>query len=64
MEIYVRFDAVKSGWSIVYFEGSKVIISFSEDYFVFANSANPDEMLHYVEFHLGLHCLQRCIDCT
>ena len=25
--------------------------------FVLANSADPDEMLHYAAFHLGLHCL-------
>ena len=27
--------------------------------FVLANSADPDEMLHYVAFHLGLHCLPK-----
>ena len=25
--------------------------------FVLQNSADPDEMSHYVTFHLGLHCL-------
>ena len=25
--------------------------------FIFANSADPDEMPPYVAFHLGLHCL-------
>ena len=24
-----------------------------------ANSVDPDEMLHYVAFHLGLHCLPK-----
>ena len=29
-----------------------------EDFFLsFANSADPDKMVHYVPFHLGLHCL-------
>ena len=28
-----------------------------EDLYFFANSADPDEMPHYVAFHLGLHCL-------
>ena len=23
------------------------------------NSVDPDEMLHYVAFHLGLHCLSK-----
>ena len=27
--------------------------------FVFANSVEPDEMPHYVAFHLGLHCLPK-----
>ena len=27
--------------------------------FVLANSTDPDEMLHYAAFHLGLHCLQK-----
>ena len=26
--------------------------------FVFANSADPDEMSYSAAFHLGLHCLQ------
>ena len=25
--------------------------------FVLANSVDPDEMLYYVAFHQGLHCL-------
>ena len=28
-----------------------------EDYFILANSANPDEMPPNVAFHQGLHCL-------
>ena len=30
------------------------INSVSEDYFILANSPDPDEILHYVAFHLGL----------
>ena len=26
--------------------------------FVLANNVDPDEMLHYVAFHLDLHCCQ------
>ena len=26
---------------------------------ILANSADPDEMLHYAAFHLGLHCLPK-----
>ena len=53
MEFPVKFDTVKLGWSIVYIEGSQVIISknilflFSLTLnFVLANSEDPDEMLH------------------
>ena len=50
------------GLSIVYIKESQVIISkynciyFSEYCFI-ANSVDPDEMLHYAAFHLGLRCL-------
>ena len=27
--------------------------------FVLANSVDPDEMLHYLAFHLGFHCLPK-----
>ena len=27
--------------------------------FILANIADPDEMPHYVAFHLGLHCLSK-----
>ena len=27
--------------------------------FVLANGVDPDEMPHYVAFHLGLHCLSK-----
>ena len=50
----------------VYIEVSQVIIYKKnivflslKVYFVLANSADPDEMLHYAAFHLGLHCLQK-----
>ena len=49
----------------VYIEGSQVIFSkkycfcFFVNHFVLANSADPDEMLQYAAFHLGLHCLPK-----
>ena len=30
-----------------------------EDVFIFANNADPDEILHHAAFHLGLHCLPK-----
>ena len=32
--------------------------------FILANSAGPDEMLHFAVFHLGLHCLPRYLKYT
>ena len=55
MEFPIKMDTVKSIWSIVYIEGSQVIVS--EKYFslkisfVSANGADPDD----VAFHLGSH---------
>ena len=59
MEFSIKFDTVKSGWSIIYIEGLHLIIKkkYMID-FVLANSADPDEMLPYAAFHVGLHCLQ------
>ena len=62
MEFPIKFDTAKSGWSIVHIEGSQVIISKNIIFlslkidFVIANSVDPDEMPHYVAFHLGLQC--------
>ena len=51
MEFSIKFDTVKSGWSIVYIEESQDIISKKNIIFlslkidlVLANSADPDEM--------------------
>ena len=43
-------------WGVTGYNWQKYCISFSENlFFVLANSADPDEMLHYAAFHLGLH---------
>ena len=66
MEFPIKFVTVKSGWSIVYIEGSQVIISPQNIIFLslkidfaLANSVNPDEMPHYAAFNLGFHCLPK-----
>ena len=64
MKFPQSYIILKSGRSIVYIEGSKDVISKKMLYFfpnlkmgfVLANSVDPDEMPHYAEFHLGLHC--------
>ena len=65
MEFSIQPHTIMSELSIVYIEGSWVIISKKILYFflslkinfILANSADPDERLHYAAFHLGLHCL-------
>ena len=58
------FDTVNLGWSIVFW-GSQVIISNKITFpslkivFILTNSVDPDEMLHYAAFHLGLHPLSK-----
>ena len=44
-------------WEIKGYNFKIYFLYFWEDQFFIANSADPDEMLHYVAFHLGLHCL-------
>ena len=65
MEFPVKLDTVKSGWPIVYIEGSQAIISKNVIFLslkidsILANSADPDEMPPYAAFHLGLHGLPK-----
>ena len=49
MEFPIKFDTVKSGWSIVYIEGSQIIIS--KKYCV---SLSLKQTVHKVAFHLDL----------
>ena len=67
MEFSIKFDTVKSGWSIVYFEGLQVsitkkfrILSLKID-LVLENHADPYKMPPYAAFHLGLHCLLKYV---
>ena len=60
------FDTINLGWSIAYKVGSKVINPKNKNVFlsmkmafVLANSVDPDEMLQYAAFHLGLHCFSK-----
>ena len=65
MKYSIKLHTIKSAWSIVYIEGSQVILSKTivllslKINFFLANSADPDEMPHNAAFHLDLHCLQR-----
>ena len=63
MEFPINLHAIKSGWLIVYIEGSQVIffekycISFTKDRFCRGKSADPNGMSHNEVFQLSLHCL-------
>ena len=70
MEFPIKFDTVKSGWSIVYIEGSQTQrLYISPKYYIskvslkicfaLAKSVDSDKMLHYAAFHLGLHSLSK-----
>ena len=62
--------SIKYGWSIVYIEGSPVIISKIIVFLslkinaILANSAGPDEMPHHAAFHLDPRCLPKYGRCT
>ena len=61
MKISIKFDTVRSGWSIIYIHSDQQVIIKNAFLslrinFDFENSADHDEMPPYVAFHLGLHC--------
>ena len=58
MEFSITFGTVKSGWSIVYIEGSQVLISQKQKYCI-SFSEDPDGIPHHAEFNLGLQCLPK-----
>ena len=57
LSYHLSLRSVLSNFERLLKTGFTVILSLKVD-FVFANSADPDEMPHPVAFHLGLHCLQ------
>ena len=62
MDSSLFFDTLDMGWSIVHIEESHAVISkyklSLKIVYVFGNSVDPDEMLHYVAFHLGFTVCQ------
>ena len=62
MDFPIHIKAIRMGWSILYLKGSQVGITNHDVFlslridFTVTNSVGPDEMPHYVAFHLGLHC--------
>ena len=62
---FIHIDTISIDVSILYLKMSQVKISkffmflSMKIVFVFANSTDQDEMLHYAAFYLGLHCLPK-----
>ena len=62
MDSSFGFDVINLGWSIGYTERSQLGYNFHikciflslKIVFLIANSVDPDEILHYTAFHLGL----------
>ena len=65
MDYSIHIDVISTELPILYFKGfagqnfCKISISVAEDCFYLSKHADPDEMLPYAAFLLGLHCLQR-----
>ena len=65
MDYPIHIDTISMELSISYFKGFSVKISINgvllslKIVFILAYSADPDEMLPYVAFHLGIHCLHK-----
>ena len=61
----IHIDTISMELSILYLKGFSVQISINGIFlslkivFILANSADPDEMLPYAAFHLGIHCLRK-----
>ena len=65
MDFLRRVDTISMELSILYFKDFPVKISLKSHISLLeyclnlAKSADPDEMLPYATFHLGLHCLSK-----
>ena len=58
MESSFWLSAINLGWSIVNMEKSQIKL-LNKIIFALANSVDPDEMPHYVAFHLCLYYLPK-----
>ena len=59
MDFPIHIIAKCMDLSILYLMGHINIFLYVKIVFIIANSADRDEMTHYVAFHLGLHCLPK-----
>ena len=56
-DLTIKFNAIKSGWSILYIEGTQVILSKMLYYLSLKTLSKRCRSL--AAFHLGLHCLPK-----
>ena len=62
MDFFIQIDRIKMGlsyYSFTVYIFQMLIFYVPKDIFTLTNSAFPDEMQHFVELHLGLHCLSK-----
>ena len=61
MDFPIHINTISMDLSILYFKGTQVKITNFNTFLylkiILANSADSDEMPHYMVFHLGLHRL-------
>ena len=63
MDFLTQINAIRVGLSIIFLRGHR--LKFLNDYvflsqkivFISTKSVDPDEMLHFAVFHLGIHSL-------
>ena len=58
MDFPIHINATRMGLSIIYLKGISLFLSLKIA-LTTAKSVDPDEMLPYTAFHLGLHCLPK-----
>ena len=57
--IYSRFLALKNRLKLIQKCRINLCILRLKAFLTFTNTVDPDEIMHNVAFHLGLHCLQK-----
>ena len=58
MDFPIHKNAIRMGLSIIYLKGISLFLVLKIA-LTTAKSVDPDEMLPYTAFHLGLHCLPK-----
>ena len=59
LDFPIHIDTINMDLSICILRGHELKFLNVDNSFIFANSADPDEMPHHGAFHLDLHCLPK-----